>query len=183
VSQYIAQWKDGFKVVWRNLTKAEYRSFKAAYDASPFVEPMDVALDIYEAVLEDGPDPKLVPAGIPAYICKQQMLNNPYSGLYEDIAPAVELARRRVTGDYLLASSAIIASTLNYKIEEIEGWDPTTFFIRLAQAEIATGRTFDPVDPKAPKDAQGNPIQKKQKRPLSPIQQKAVDRTRSRDNV
>lgn len=179
MSQYVAEWRDGFQVVWRNLTWKEYQSFKTRYESSPFAEPMDVALDIYRTVYIKGPDPKFAPAGIPGFICKQQMANNPFSGRYEDIAPAVEIARRVVTGDYMMCAKAIIAATLNYRPEEIDTWDPTTFFLRLAQAEIANGRTFDPINPKAPKDAHGNPLPlKKQHKPLSPAQQKAIDRSR-----
>jgi hypothetical protein len=179
VSQYVAKWRDGYQVVWRNLTWAEYKRFKDLYAESPFAEPMDVALNIYQLVYIKGPDPKIVPAGIAAFITKQQMHNNPYSGRYEDIAPAVAMARQIVMSDYLLSAKALIASTLNYRPEEIENWDPNTFFLRLAQAEVASGRTFDPVDPKAPKDTKGQPIpQKKPHRPLTQAQQQAIERTR-----
>lgn len=180
MSHYVARWRDGFEVVWRNLTWGEYRGFRQRYEQSPFQEPMDVALAIYETVRVEGPDPKFVPAGIPGYICKQQMLNNPFSGRFEDVAPAMEMARRIVTGDYLLSAKALIAATLNYRPEEIDSWDPNTFFLRLAQTEIANGRTFDPVDPRALKDSTGKPVPPKIKKNLSPTQQKALDRTRDR---
>lgn len=178
MSQYIAQWRDGFQVVWRNLTWKEYREFKSRYENSPFSEPMDVALDIYRTVYIKGPDPKFVPAGIPGFICKQQMQSNPFSGRFEDIAPAIQIARNVVTSDYLLSAKALVASILNYKPEEIDNWDPNTFFLRLAQAEVASGRTFDPVDPKASKDIKGNPAPQKIKRNLSPTQKLAIDRTK-----
>jgi len=130
--------------------------------------------------LIDGPDPKFVPAGIPGYICKQQLLNNPFSGRYEDIAPAVELSRKVVSTNYLLSAKALIAATLNYKPEEIDNWDPNTFFLRLAQTEIACGRTFDPVNPRILKDSKGNPVPPSIKNPLTPAQQKALDRTKER---
>lgn len=181
MAQFVAQWQDGLTVSWRNLTKGEYHKFKELYDNSLFVEPMQMCVALYNTVKIDGPDSRYVPAGIPAFITKHQLLNNPFSGTYEDIAPALEMARKAVTGDYLKAATAIIAATLNYKPEEIEQWDPNLFFIRLAQAEMALGRPFDPTDPKAPKDAQGNPISnKKIKKPLTPTQQKALERTRSR---
>lgn len=176
MSKYIAQWRDGFEVVWRSLTWAEYKSFKHRYDQSPFEEPMDVALDIYKLVYSQGPDPKYVPAGILGYICKQQMRNNPYSGRYEDIAPAVKLARQVVTSNYLLSAKGMIAAALNYRPEEIDNWDPNTFFIRLAQAEVATGRNFDPVNPKAPQTLDA-PIQST-KKSLTTSQQKALKRAK-----
>lgn len=179
MAHFEAQWGDGYRVRWRNLTKIEYTRFKRAFDSSRFSEPMAVANELYATVLQDGPDPRYVSAGISAYIAKHELLNNPFSGRYEDIAPAIEMARRVVTGDYLLAASAIISATLNYKPEEIEQWDPNTFFIRLAQAEIANGRTFDPVDPRIKKDAKGNP-QKKIKKPLTTAQEKVIARTRDR---
>lgn len=180
MSQYYAKWKSGFSVIWRNLTWNEYRKFKSVYDRSPFQEPMDVALEIYKTVLVDGPDPIGVPAGIPGYICKQQMLNNPFSGRYEDIASAIELSRRAVTGNYLLSAKALIAATLHYKPEELDNWDPNTFFLRLAQTEVACGRTFDPIDPLALKDSKGNPVPPSIKNPLSPTQLKALERTKER---
>lgn len=181
MSQYNAVWRDGFQVVWRNLTWSEYRGFRAAYESSPFQEPMDVALDIYKTVYLKGPDPKYVPAGIPAFICKQQMVNSPFSGMFEDVSSALEKARRLVTGDYLLSAKAIIASTLNYRPEEIDQWDANMFFLRMAQAEIASGRTFDPVNPLATKAMQGKEASNKQHKPLSSAQQKAMDRAKQRD--
>lgn len=178
MSQYIAQWKDGFIVQWRNLTWSEYRGFKRRLDVSIFDEPMDIALDIYKIVRIDGPDPRFVPAGIPGYICKQQMVNNPFSGRFGDIHSAIEMARKTVTGDYLLSAKAIIAATLNYKPEEIDNWDPNIFFVRLAQAEVASGRTFEPVNPEAPKTSSTIPDQFKLKKNLSTTQVKALDRTR-----
>lgn len=179
MSQYVARWRDGYQVVWRNLTWAEYRTFQKRYEESPFEEPMDVALDIYRLVYLKGPDPKVVPAGIAAFITKQQMRNNPFSGRYTDLMPAVAMARQIVNSDYLLSAKGLIAATLNYKPEEVDGWEPNTFFLRLAQAEVASGRTFDPVDPRTPKDAKGNPVNKKPPhRPLTQAQQNAMDRTR-----
>jgi hypothetical protein len=179
MSTYQAVWRDGFQVIWRNLTWSEYQRFRKQYEQSTFEEPMEIALDIYRAVCIKGPDPNFVPAGIPGFICKQQMISNPFSGLYEDIAPAVEMARKIVTNDYLLSAKALIASTLNYRPEEIDNWDPNTFFVRLAQTEVANGRTFDPVDPKVLKDSKGRPIPPNIKKNLSPTQQKALDRAKS----
>lgn len=181
MAQFVAQWPDGFIVRWRNLNKAEYKQFRTAYETSRFAEPIDVALELYQTVLQEGPDPKHVPAGIPAFIAKHQLVDNPYSGQYEHVQPAINMARHMVQNDYLMAATALIASTLNYRPEEIEQWDPNTFFIRLAQTEIALGRPFEPVDPKAPKDARGNPINdKKIKKPLTDTQRKAIARSRDR---
>lgn len=179
MSQYYAKWQDGHTVIWRNLTWKEYNKFRSKYEQSRFQEPLDVAMEIYSTVLIDGPDVKFVPAGIPCYVCKHQMLNNPFSGRYEDIAPAIDLSRRMVKENYLLSAKSLIASTLNYKIEEIDNWDPNTFFLRLAQTEIAHGRTFDPVNPKTLKDSKGNPVPSI-KPSLSPTQKKAVERTKDK---
>lgn len=178
MSKYVAQWRGGFQVTWRNLTLAEYRVFKSAFDKAPFVEPMEVALAIYKTVMVDGPDPRYVPAGIPAFICKQQMMNNPFSGAFEDIDSALKLARTAVRGNYLMAAKAMIAGALHYRLEEIDQWDPNTFFIRLAQAELIFGRPLDPDDPNAPVDSKGRALPKKIKKDLSPSQQKALDRTK-----
>jgi hypothetical protein len=177
MSKYYARWNSGFEVIWRDLTWAEYRRFKKIYDTSPFDEPMEVAIEIYKLVRLNGPDPSFAPAGIPGFICKQQMINNPFSGSFEDINPAIEIARKLVSSNYLISAKALIASTLNYKIEEIDGWDSSTFFIRLAQTEIATGRTFDPVNPKT--TAIPNKLTPQiTKKNLSPSQQKAIIRAK-----
>lgn len=177
MSTYYAQWPDGFEVTWRNLTWAEYRKFKDAFESSPFSEPMDVSLDIYELVRIKGPVPKAVPAGIAAFICKQQMINNPFSGRYKEVTAALEMARRVVVSDYLLSTKAIVASTFNYTLEEIDTWDVDKFFVRLAQAEIINGKPLEPQDPTIPKDSKGKPI-KLIKRTLTPAQQKAIDRSK-----
>ena len=182
MSQFYAKWQDGFEVVWRNLSWSEYKQFQSRFDNSPFIEPIGIALDIYKLVLIEGPDPAFVPAGIPAYICKHQMLNNPFSGRYEDVATALELSRRAVTGDYLQSAKALIASALHYRLEEIDQWDPNKFFIRLAQTEIALGRPFDPVNPKKKRRGQAakdDPeVQQILKKKLTPAQELAIERTR-----
>lgn len=182
MTNYIAKWGN-FTVVWKNLTWEEYRSFKSKYEQSQFEEPMDIAMEIYSIVRIQGPDPKFVPAGIAGYVCKQQMLNNPFSGRYEDIMPALDLARRIVEGNYLISAKALIANTLNYKPEEIDKWDPTTFFIRLAQTEIARGNILDPVNPRVAKDSKNKSIPPKNKPLLSSIQLKALERTRERGKI
>lgn len=139
---------------------------------------MDVSLDIYKLVHIKGPDPDFVPAGIPVYICEQQMINNPFSGNFQDISAAMNMARRVVHGDFLLSAKAMIASSLHYKIEDMGDWDPTTFFVRLAQAEIVSGRSFDPVDPKA---IQANIKKAPNKREFTPVQQKAIERIKERN--
>lgn len=140
---------------------------------------MDVALGIYKTVYLDGPDPKYVPAGIVGYICDQQMSTNPFSGRYKDLVPALSVARQVVQGDFLQSTKGIIAATLNYKLEEIDQWDPVTFFTRLAQTELATGRTFEPVDPHAEISPTGKPKKlQKPKKDLTASQQIALDRTK-----
>jgi hypothetical protein len=174
---YVARWPDGFQVQWRNLTWKEYKTFKYRYDRSIFSKPMDIAMDIYKQVYINGPHPTYVPAGIPLFICTQQMQNNPFSGRYEDLAPALRLARNVVANDYLLSAKAMIAVTLNYKPEEMDNWDPNTFFERLAQAEIATGKNFELVDPRA---TTTNAPPQTIKKPLTTAQQKAIERTKER---
>lgn len=180
MSQYFAQWRDGYQVIWRNLTWSEYRSFKSRYDESPFLHPMDIALDIYNLVSLKGPAATVVPSGIVAYICKQQMQSNPFSGQYQDIAMAITMARRVVQGDFLLSAKAMIASILHYRIEEIDNWDPTTFFVRLAQAELVSGRTFEPLDPRAAKGPDGQPVPPKNNPQMTPMQRKALERVKDR---
>lgn len=177
MTQYYAKWRDGFEVVWRNLTWAEYNRFKDRFDSSAFAEPAELALEIYKLVRIDGPDPKFVPAGIPGYICKQQMIDNPFSGEYNPVANAVGLARQAVTGNFLLCAKALIASSLHYRLDEIDQWDPNTFFIRLAQAELVLGRPIEPVNPKAVKE-NGKGVDRRQ---LTNSQRKAIDRTKQRE--
>lgn len=184
MAQFYAQWQDGFEAIWRNLTWAEYKQYKDKFENSQFLEPMNLALEVYRLVLVEGPDPATVPAGIPAYVLKHQMLNNPFSGRYDDVANALVLSRKAVTGSYLESAKGMIAHALHYKPEEIDQWGPDKFFLRLAQAEIALGRTFDPVDPNAKKKKRGQAakddpeVQQILKKELTPAQKIALERTK-----
>src|SRR5271163_1921202 len=111
MSKFVARWADGFVVVWRNLTWAEYKALKPRIDNSPFVEPMDIAMDVYRLVLIEGPDPRFVPAGMAAFVFKHQTIDNPFNGKFKDIDLALTLSRNMVMGDYLLAARGIIAHT------------------------------------------------------------------------
>lgn len=175
MSKYLARWEDGYVVEWRNLTWKEYNSFKIRYRSSPFKTPMDVAMDIYKICRINGPVPAAVPAGIVAFICKQQMENNPFGGNVKDVASALRQARLAVENDYFLAATGLIANTLNYKIDEIVDWDPQTFFLRLAQSEIVTGHKLNVAQPEAQDKPQ---IRKKE---LSPRAEIARQRVRDRD--
>lgn len=181
MSQYFAQWRDGYQVVWRDLTWSEYKLFKLRYDQSPFLHPMDLSMDMYRTLLVKGPDPKVVPSGIPAYICNQQMKGNPFSGDFRDISNALALSRQAVQSNFLISAKGMIASILHYRVEEMDNWDPTTFFIRLAQAELASGRNFQPLDPRTVEPTDPNYRPKKQYT-LNSAQQKALDRVKNRDN-
>jgi hypothetical protein len=146
VTRYQAIWPDGYRVVWRNLTWAEYRGFPLA---SRLKNPMDLYMGIYRVCRIEGPLPEVVPAGIVDWIGRQQTQGNPFSGQYADISRSLELARGIVQGNYLLSAKALIAAAFHYKPEEIDAWDADTFFVRLSQAELVLGRQLNPADPNA----------------------------------
>jgi hypothetical protein len=149
MTRYTATWPDGFTVIWRNLTWAEYKEFKPLLDNSIFQSPAALSIKVYRACLIDGPTPEIVPAGIADFIAKQQMVNNPFCGEFAVLTNYLRAARTVLASNYLMGAKALIAHTFNYKFEEIDAWDVDMFFLRLAQAELVSQRITSPVDPNA----------------------------------
>jgi len=95
-TQYIAAWKSGVAVRWRGLTWVEFRQFtqQMAYSS-----PIEVYIDLYRAVLLDGPDVLSAPAGIVDYVGRTMLETNPFNGEYENIKHALDV--KRSTQSYL----------------------------------------------------------------------------------
>jgi len=146
---YQATWPDGYTVKWRNLTWAEYRRIEPSYlgASSRFSYPMGAYLDVYKLVMLDGPLPQFVPAGIVAYVAIQQLSTNPFNGTYDDIKGQLYLSRQRLESSYLETAKCLIAAAFKYRFEEMEDWDPITFFDMLARAEKVLGRLAEPNNP------------------------------------
>jgi hypothetical protein len=129
-------------VHWRDLTLSEHQKFRASRK-----HPRIVFCDIYETCLVEGPTLDQVPAGIVAWIARQQLDQNPFSGKFVTIHNALGAARQRVGSSWFHAAKAVLASTFRYTFEEIEKWPPDLFFERVAQAELLTGVPLEPADP------------------------------------
>lgn len=180
MTQYLARWKSGVSVVWRGLTWAEYRQYTQRLT---FESPMEVYIDLYRALLVEGPDITEAPAGVVDFIARSMLETNPFSGEYQYVKHALD-ARRNVQ-DWLAHAKALVAGVFRYTFEEIDSWDADTFFDRVAKAEFLAGKRLDPEDPqviaaaaetaKAPGHPKPGPRQKK---PLTQAQQLVLDRVR-----
>ena len=152
---YRATWWVGDELVtflWKSLSWKEYRKVAG-------LRPDDFATyaAVYRAAVIAGLSLEHVPAGIVQWIARYELENNPFGGQLKPI----QQQRQRSTdwcGSYLNASRALVAWAFGYKFEEIDEWDSTTFFNRLAQAEYVFGKPFEPEDPNAPPpvDKQGS---------------------------
>ena len=182
-TQYIAAWKSGVAVRWRSLTWSEYRQFK---QQMTYGSPVEVYIDLYRAVLLEGPDLVDASAGIVDFVGRSMLETNPFGGEYLDIAHALNAKRSSQT--YLDTARALVAGLFHYSFEEIDTWDADTFFQRVAQAEFLAGRPIDPEDPaiaiaeaEAKKDpTKRRPPPRRQKKPLTQAQQMVADRVQGR---
>lgn len=144
---YRAKWWVGDELVvflWRSLNRKEYRQVMSI----PGPDFLRYA-EVYRVSLLAGLGMEQVPAGIVSWIGEHELRSNPFSGEYGAIKHQRDAASNWAL-DYLNAGSALISCLFGYKFEEIEGWDATTFFRRLAQAEFVRGKELELVDPKAP---------------------------------
>jgi hypothetical protein len=177
-TQYIAAWKSGASVRWRGVSGSEYRQFTQNLS---YQSPLEVYIDLYRAVLLDGPDVEEAPAGIVEFIGKSMLETNPFSGRYDYIKFALDSSRQNQT--YMEHGKALIAGLFRYTFEEIDSWDADTFFDRLAKAEFIAGKQLEPEDPKAAeaaaasaKNPRGQPPPRRPKKPLTAGQQLALER-------
>ena len=182
-TQYIAAWKSGVAVRWRSLTWSEYRQFKQQLTYS---SPVEVYIDLYRAVLLEGPDVVDAAAGIVDFVGRSMLETNPFGGEYLDIAHA--LIVKRASQTYLDTARALVAGLFHYSFEEIDTWDADIFFLRVAQAEFLAGRALDPEDPAiaiAEAEAAKDPTKKRRppqrpKKDLTRAQQMVLDRVQGR---
>lgn len=162
MTNYEAQWSFNH-VEWRNLTWGEFRTFQQRYNERRFESPMDIFNDVYRTVLIDGPELKYASAGIVDWIGRQQLETNPFSGEPKLLIEAQGLGRAIVNSSELHYARGVVAAVLHYKLEEIDQWDPTMFFTRLALAEQVLGKPIPLVrqDP----DAKPKPKPKQKGKP------------------
>lgn len=178
-TQYIAAWKDGTAVVWKGLSWAEYRTFSRRLQAE---SPIEVYIDLYRALVVEGPDVGEAPAGVVEFVAKSMLETNPFGGQFPDIQHALTV--RRDAQDYLQNAKALVAGIFRYTFEEIDTWDADTFFDRVAKAEFLAGKTLDPENPAEvaaaleAKRSGKQPPQRRKKKPLTEAQQMVLDRVR-----
>jgi hypothetical protein len=180
MTAFVAQWPSGRWVKFRSLTWAEYREFEPRLRNPDLAA--NVYLDVYRRVFLSGEDWRTSTAGMVEYVGRVLTEQNPFNGRYHDVARALELKRIEFKQDYLQAAKAVVASIFHYSFEEIDRWDPETFFERLAQAEYITGRKIEPVDPNAKKKKTrpGEEKPERRSKPLSDAQRMVLDRVNER---
>jgi hypothetical protein len=110
------------------------------------------------------------------WLWQYELENSPFSGSFNSISGPLQEFRDRVHNKYLLSAQAFIAAVFKIPFEKMDDWDSDTFLTRLAQAELMSGVPLNPVDPTATQ--LGVPTGKlaRPKKPLTNIQQMAVDR-------
>lgn len=177
-TQYIAAWKSSTAVRWRGLSWSEYRRFT---EQMTIDRPMEVYLDLYRAVLLEGPPAELATAGVVSFIGRSMLETNPFGGRYDDIAHALTVKRNTQT--YLDNARALVAGIFRYTFEEIDTWDADIFFDRVAKAEFLAGKTIEPIDPKEvakqKEAAKTPPKPQRPKKQLTPGQQVALERVQA----
>lgn len=130
-------------VHWRDLNYGEHRRFSQSR-----TPPRALFCDVYETCLVAGPPLAQATAGIVAWIARQQLEQNPFSGLFAPLHNALYRARERVRSDWFCSARAVLASTFRCSFDEIASWSPELFFERVAQAELLTGVPVEPADPR-----------------------------------
>jgi hypothetical protein len=174
MTQYRAQWADGTVVRWRALSWAEYRRFQARLAA---LDPAMVC-DLYLECRIEGPAPELLPAGVARFVVEHVMADNPFSGELASVKKASVSSRQQIQSSYFHQAQALLVRAFHCSLEEIDKWDSTRFFERLAMAEMIVGTTLEAKDPKASSPEVRKP---KVKRPMNLAQTLAAERVRDRD--
>ena len=148
-TQYIAAWKSGVTIRWRGLSWSEFRKFT---QQMTIYSPLEVYIDLYRALLLDGPDVLDAPAGVVEYVGRTMLETNPFNGEYPNVKHALEA--KRASQSYLDVARAVVAGIFRYTFEEIDTWDADTFFDRVAKAELIAGKPIEPEDPVAAAEAE-----------------------------
>lgn len=157
---FFARWPSGRFVHWRSLSFSEFRGFQQRLERG---EPAaSVYLDAYAlAYVEGAPvegDPLLVATGgMVLFVGEALIARNPFTGSTALVEEALAQKRQEVGSNYLLACRGILAALFHYSFEEIDTWDAATFFERVAQAEIVSGKPLDVAGPEKPKTQKGKP--------------------------
>lgn len=147
MTAFFAKWPSGRWVKFRSLTWAEYREYEPYLQSGPQA---GVYYDIYKRVFLSGSEkPEYASAGVVHFVGESLTANNPFNGRFDDVDRARNLKKYQFQSDYLQAARAVIASIFHYTFEDIDKWDPETFFERLAAAEYVSGRELAPKDPLA----------------------------------
>lgn len=166
----VATWPSGTRVSWRSPSWGEYKEVNSFHGP-----PAERAQKLYELIKIDGPSIDRVPAGIPMWLLQYEMENSAFSGTFQALSQQLEQFRNKVRDTYLLSAQAYIASVFKVPFEKMDEWDSDTFLTRLAQAELVSGSTLNPMDPQASKSRNSKVDAKRPKKPLTPTQQKVVD--------
>lgn len=146
MQRWQATWPDGTRVQWRSLSWGEFRRIE-------HIQPVQAAaVQVYKTCVTAGPAVENVPAGVMMYVAEHELVKSPYSREYAPVKISLDRARQKLASSWMFSARALVAGIFRYSFEEIDTWDAQTFMDRVAQAEMVSGRTIDPADPKAPKN-------------------------------
>ena len=149
-------WPGGWIIRWRNLTWKEFTNLRYSQKSD-----IERYVDVYRLCLVSGPAPDAAPAGIVDWIGKQQLTKSPFTGSYQNLQAALDAKREWLNSSFLQVAKATVAWVFRYSFEEIDSWDPDTFFERLVSAEYLLGKEISPADPKADPALKPTPSQTK----------------------
>jgi hypothetical protein len=173
VAHYRGIWNHGgypLPVVWRGLTWKEYKQITARYG-----EPRLRQVTAYQACLVEGPALEAAPAGIVAWIGRQQIDESPFTGGFKVLQKTLARERERLGSSALEAAKSVIAWAFRYTLEEIDNWPAELLLERWARAEYVLGAKLDPQDPNAPPPTAADEARKPPRRPRG-LGQKAGQR-------
>jgi hypothetical protein len=143
---------------------------------------MEVYIDLYRALVIEGPSAEFIKAGPVEFIGKSMLELNPFNGHYPDVKRVLEVKRAELGNSYLEGCKAILASLFHYTFEEIDTWDAETFFERVAKAEFVVNKPIEPQDPTPVVDKNKGAAPKappRPKRQLTPAQEMVMERKRA----
>jgi hypothetical protein len=182
VAAYRAQWSSGISAVWRGLSWKQYKDItNRTFDCpmSSYLEACRAAV-VWARFYSIEVPVDTLPAGVLQFIGQQLLDHSPFNTRKDNlelVRSSLGSARRAVQGDFLQSARALIAHAFRYTFEEIDGWDAETFYLRYAQAEMATGRSINPVDT-SEKPKPGERPQRK-KRELTDGQKEVLERMKN----
>jgi hypothetical protein len=178
-TQHVAVWKSGSYLKWRGISIREYAIYSRRLDFEP---EMTVYCDLYNLVTdpEDRTSIEDVTAGIVYFLGRTLLLESAFSGNINRVKQVLGTKRAQLAENYIESCKAVLAAMFKYTFEEIESWDESTFFDRLAKAELISNENLDPhllEEDTVGTNDKPKPPERRPKKELTSTQKMALDRT------